>query len=153
MSHDQNDNFKTSDKSSGNDFELAANKAGMLMRDEIYGSGPNHNSGDGHNHNNLMQNFGVPSSSENQNRLDQRAISSLDKAPGVMPIGDGHDHSQAQGKDSTIAGNAVAPIGLDGTALSSMLQNGALTYQQAIAMSSPQLASYLSNFRNSKPGS
>ena len=153
MSHDQNDNSKISDKSSASPFDAAANKAAMLMREEIYGINVGHNAGDGHNHSGAIQNFAVPSNGDGHNHgnMDQAAAASLDKTNSIQPIGDGHNHNQAGQNAAAGADKSLAPIGLDGSALASMLQNGALTYQQAIAMSSPQLAAYLSSFRTNKP--
>ncbi len=153
MSHEQNDNSKISDKSSASLFDAAANKAGMLMREEIYGMGAGHNAGDAHNHSGAIQNFAVPSNGDGHNHgnIDQAAAASLDKTNSILPIGDGHNHNQTGQTGTVGADKSVAPIGLDGSALAGMLQNGALTYQQAIAMSSPQLASYLSSFRTNKP--
>jgi hypothetical protein len=153
MSHEQNDNTKLSDKSTVNQFESAASKAGTLMRDEVYGSGAGHTTGDGHNHSGSLQNFAVSGSSDGHNHgvNDQNVAGSLDKLNQILPISDGHAHGQVAQNASASLEKPATPIGLDRSALSGMLQNGALTYQQAIAMGSPELASYLASFRVSKP--
>ncbi len=155
MSHDQNDNSKISDKSSASPFDTAATKAGMLMREEIYGIGVGHNAGDGHNHSGAIQNFAISSNADGHNHgnMDQTAAASFDKLNSILPISDSHETSQAVQTGAAGLDKSVTPIGLDGSALASMLQSGALTYQQAILMSSPQLASYLSSFRTNRPNS
>lgn len=123
------------------------------MREEIYGISIGHNAGDGHNHSGVIQNFAVPSNGDGHNRgsTDQATAANLDKTNSILPIGDGHNQNQAAQNSAPGADKSLAPNGLDGSALAGILQNGALTYQQAIAMSSPKLAAYLSSFRTNKP--
>jgi|JI10StandDraft_1071094.scaffolds.fasta_scaffold04266_13 hypothetical protein len=153
MSHEQNDNSKLTDKSTVGQFESAASKAGTLMRDEVYGSGAGHTAGDGHNHSGGPQNFAASGSGDGHNHgvNDQNVARSLDQTNQTLPISDSHAHGQVAQNASASLEKPVTPTGLDRSALSGMLQNGALTYQQAIAMGSPELASYLASFRVSKP--
>lgn len=148
MPHEQNDNSRFTDRSTGSPFEAAADKAGMAMRDEIYGTGSVHMPGDGHNQLTANNNIANSDNSDGHNHGSLNATS-LDKTGTVPAVSDGDSRGLNQvgvnGADKT-----VTPIVLDRSTLAGMLQNGALTYQQAIAISSPELASYLSSFRNNQ---
>lgn len=151
MSHEQNDDFKLTDKTGVGKFDDAANRAGALMRDEVYGSGVGHTASDGHSHSGAGQNFSALQSTDqhNHSRSDQNSIASLDQANQMLPINDGHAYGQIAQIASASLEKPTNPIGLDKAALSGLLQSGSLTYQQAISLSSPELASYLSSFKTS----
>lgn len=153
MSHEQNDKLKLTDKSTVSQFDDAASRAGGLMRDEVYGNGPGHTASDGHNHSGVVQNFSADQGREqhNHSRGDQNAIGRLDNANQIMPIDEGRAYGQMAQNASASLDKPLNPIGLDRAALTNMLQTGSLTYQQAISLSSPELASYLSSFKVSKP--
>lgn len=151
MPYEQNDNSKSTDKATGTTYDAAASRAGMLMRDEIYGTGSSRIAGDGQNQQAVTaRNNSDAGNGDGHNHGAVEAASS-GKLDAIPAVGDGHSHGSTGQVGATGADKTITPIGLDGSTLTSMLQNGALTYRQAIALSSPELASYLFSFRYNKP--
>ncbi len=69
-----------------------------------------------------------------------------------MKKGGGHSHGTGMVEQTPTATASAAPAGqFDRATLAGMIQNGDLTSQQAIALSSPELASYLASFKTNKP--
>lgn len=151
MPYEQNDNSKLTDKATGTTYDAAAFRAGIAMRDEIYGTGPSRIAGDSQNQQAATTRNNLDTGNSDGHNHGAVESASSGKLDAIPAIGDSHNHGSTNQVAVTGADKNVTPIGLDGSTLTSMLQNGALTYQQAIAMSSPELASYLSSFRYNKP--